>query len=414
MMRNYFLLLIFVMLLISCRTQPSLDTSGALSYDPPGATDTRSKPINFQNRTEYAFNNETIHFSNKFEGARINGMKQENDSTFTVWIESENYPVNSSPWYGFKVWSSEMQDITVHLTYKNAKHRYIPKLTSNKKTWKYIDPEHYEVRDSIAIVKINASPDTLWVSAQELETSSRVYAWSDSLAKMPFVSKSEIGYSKLGQPIVQLQMGESDEKRIVAIIGRQHPPEVTGYYAMQEFAKTVANDSELSKRFRKKFELIIVPLMNPDGVDQGHWRHNVGGVDLNRDWRYFHQPEPRAFRDYLTGFVKEKKAKVYFALDFHSTDEDIFYVYNPDILSHIPGFTQEWLQAIEDALPDYNFVQEAYSLESPISKNWFFNEFHAEAVTFEIGDETDRDIIRKKGKVAAEEMMKLLLSKIKK
>jgi hypothetical protein len=30
---------------------------------------------------------------------------------------------------------------------------------------------------------------------------------------------------------------------------------------------------------------------NPDGVDKGHWRLNDGGVDLNRDWGPFTQPE---------------------------------------------------------------------------------------------------------------------------
>lgn len=412
-MRIYFLLLISTLLVISCRTKPQLDTSGALSYDPPGATDTRSRPVTFQERKTYSFNNETIHFSNKFEGARLNDVQQVNNSSFRIWIEAENYPINRSPWYGFKVWSSEPCDITVHLAYKNVKHRYIPKLTTDKRSWKYIAPEDYEVQDSIAVVRLRISADTLWVSAQELETSSRVNAWADSISGLPFVRKSEIGYSKLGQPIVQLQMGESDGRRVVAIIGRQHPPEVTGYYAMQEFVRAVAGNTELAREFRKNFEMIVVPLMNPDGVDQGHWRHNAGGVDLNRDWRYFHQPEPRAFRDFLKTFVRENKAKVYFGLDFHSTNEDIFYVYTPDIISIIPGFTQEWLKAIEMALPEFDFVQEAFNLESPISKNWFFTEFQAEAVTFEIGDETDRTIIRKKGRVAAEEMMKLLLEKMK-
>ena len=34
----------------------------------------------------------------------------------------------------------------------------------------------------------------------------------------------------------------------------------------------------------EKFRVLAFPLMNPDGVDLGHWRHNAGGIDLNRDW----------------------------------------------------------------------------------------------------------------------------------
>ena len=39
--------------------------------------------------------------------------------------------------------------------------------------------------------------------------------------------------------------------------------------------------------------VIVYPLMNPDGVDEGHWRHNTGGIDLNRDWAHYNQPETR-------------------------------------------------------------------------------------------------------------------------
>jgi cytosolic carboxypeptidase protein 6 len=413
-MRNYFFIFLLGLSIISCRSQKQqqpLDTSGALSYDPPGATDTRSKEIQFQERKVYSFNDGQIAFSNKFEGARVIDMEQINDSVFSIRIEAENYPINRSPWYGFKVWSTSTKDITVVLTYKDVKHRYIPKISNDKKTWRKISPERYMTEGEVASAKLTVGSDTLWVAAQELETSSRVNSWVDSVATLPFATKHEIGYSTLGKPIMCLHMGEADGKKVVAILARQHPPEVTGYYAMQEFVKTIAADNDLSNRFRKQFNLVVVPLMNPDGVDNGHWRHNAGGVDLNRDWRYFHQPETAAYRDHLIKYVKENRSQVYFGLDFHSTDEDIFYVYNPDIISVIPGFTQQWLKGIEAALPGYKLNQEAFGLESPILKNWFFNEFKAEAVTFEIGDETDRQIIRMKGRIAAEEMMKILLNK---
>ena len=59
------------------------------------------------------------------------------------------------------------------------------------------------------------------------------------------------------------------------MIGRQHPPEVTGAIAMHSFIDTVLADTDLARQFRDRFKLAIVPLMNPDGVAAGHWRHNV-------------------------------------------------------------------------------------------------------------------------------------------
>ena len=43
--------------------------------------------------------------------------------------------------------------------------------------------------------------------------------------------------------------------------------------------------------------------MNPDGVDLGHWRHNANGVDLNRDWSYYNQPEIKQ----AVNFIEKEK-----------------------------------------------------------------------------------------------------------
>ena len=44
-----------------------------------------------------------------------------------------------------------------------------------------------------------------------------------------------------------------------------------------------------------------------------------------------------------------------------------------------------------------------------VSKAWFSRELKADALTYEVGDDTSRKMIRKKGQLAAEVMMKLLL-----
>ncbi len=44
----------------------------------------------------------------------------------------------------------------------------------------------------------------------------------------------------------------------------------------------------------EEHNFLILPLLNPDGMALGHWRHNLGSVDLNRDWGIFGQPETTA------------------------------------------------------------------------------------------------------------------------
>jgi hypothetical protein len=149
--------------------------------------------------------------------------------------------------------------------------------------------------------------------------------------------------------------------------------------------------------------------MNPDGVDNGHWRHSAGGIDLNRDWLNFNQPEVRAVRDVLLDLRADPGARFYFGIDFHSTQEDVFYTLSRHLETHPPGFIDAWLDAIRAAFPDYYVNDEPYDLGPPIAKNWFYESFGAPAVTYEIGDEVDRAQIRRLAQGAARAMMELLL-----
>lgn len=56
--------------------------------------------------------------------------------------------------------------------------------------------------------------------------------------------------------------------------------------------------------------------MNPDGVDNGHWRHYAGGIDLNRDWANFNRPETRAVKTFMENKIKETRGKFYLVLIF--------------------------------------------------------------------------------------------------
>jgi len=63
-------------------------------------------------------------------------------------------------------------------------------------------------------------------------------------------------------------------------------------------------DSELAREFRRRFSIIMVPLLNPDGVVLGHWRHNVNGVDLNRDGGLSRNRKHKASLDYWQPWSK--------------------------------------------------------------------------------------------------------------
>lgn len=382
--------------------------SQATTYDFPNPVDTKTKPIHRQVKTTYKIGSLSI--DNQFDGARLNGVTYVNDSTITLRVEPENTPINFSAWYAFRTWSEKQKNVTFKITYPTGfRHRYWPKYSSNGDDWEVMSEDFVQVGSDTASVtiKLAVGKDTTWVAAQPLETSSKVQSWCKDVAESELAEFFVIGKSGDGRDLIHLKIGKG--KKVVPILSRQHPPEVTGYYALKAFIDEVVSDSKLSKKFLKKYTLLVYPLMNPDGVDMGHWRHSTGGIDLNRDWAYYHQPETKQVADHIVNTVKNDGLEVVLGLDFHSTWYDVYYTTARDVETNNNEFQDAWLNYIKENLDSYEINDQPSGLGSPVSKGWFITQFGAPGVTFEIGDSTPTEFIHKKGKVAAEGMMKVLL-----
>jgi cytosolic carboxypeptidase protein 6 len=372
-----------------------------------------------------------ITFDNDFEGARLNGITQDNDTLYTAIITAENYPINPSPWYAFKVSSTKPRTIWIHLTYLNAKHRYFPKISRDGKAWQTVDSTDCVLEKDTtskartfqenalsesAYVRIRVDERPLWVAAQELMTSTTIAAWSKKLTKKSCISREIIGKSAQNRPLYGLRIGENkDDSKMMIVIGRLHPPEVTGTLALQTFVETLSSDTEIARQFRKEYTVFVVPMMNPDGVDNGHWRHNAGGIDLNRDWADFNQRETQIVRDFLRKKINDSHRKLYFGIDFHSTWDDIFYTNTTEKPTHMDGFIKRWFAELEKAIPNYK-VNARPSKITPgvISKAFFNREYNAEALVYEVGDNTSRDFTALKSRTAAEKLMILALEYLNK
>ena len=376
--------------------------------------DTKTKSISFQKKRIFSFNESGVYFSNDFEGARLNSINQLNDSTFVLSILPENKPINPSPFYAFKIWSSSSKKVFLRFKYPEGyKHRYVPKIKSNG-AWKIVDSLNFKSDQNISslILTINETPKI--ISGQELHTSSIIYNWVNDLVKGKenYVRFIKIGKTKLNRPfkVLDIYKGLPKNKPVIVLLTRQHPPEVTGYFAFKAFLETILKENKLSSNFLDNYRILAFPLMNPDGVDLGHWRHNAGGVDTNRDWSFYHQPEIKTTVDYITKVLNKNNSKLQLGLDFHSTYYDVFYTNIERKLTALPGFLPKWFSSLEERIPEYKVNEKSSNSRQPTSKGWFFYAHKAVGVTYEIGDNTPRDRIKLIGKESAQAMMRILVN----
>lgn len=348
-----------------------------------------------------------------FQSGGMAGCKMITPTTVEVFVRPENTPINLSPWYAVRLTPFETTEARIVLRYSEHPHRYHPKTTSADGIWTYVPEQDISRRANGFRVTINVDldEDPVFLAGQELFTNAAYEGWIETTSTRRDISRAKIGNSIEGRPIEALETSAKPHaKKTVMLVGRQHPPEITGALAMISFMEEILGKTELATTFRDKVHLVMVPNMNPDGVEHGYWRHNLGGLDLNRDWGPFTQPETQAVKQLIDEIDTDANRELVLFLDFHSTQKNVFYTQSEDGDEVIDQFTAQWLSRAGARIPDYDFVRAGdHNADLPTSKTYMFDRFGIPAITYEIGDETDRALIQRSAKVFAQEMMKRIL-----
>ncbi len=238
------------------------------------------------------------------------------------------------------------------------------------------------------------------------------------------------GKSLLSRDIYAFVIGEGN--RNVVYVGGTHGLEWLTSLVLLKFTENLAEAYEdggcLSgfsvERVLKNIKLIIIPELNPDGIeiaikgafacgkykaqnfevcngDFSFWSANARGVDINHnfnaDWYNLREaeksaginaPSPRRYGGAFPESEPETTAitklcrsiAVDMLIAFHSQGEEIFYEYGnntPEKSLHIAK--------IFSALTDYTLVKNEGLYSSGGLKDWFIEEFKRPAFTVEIG-----------------------------
>lgn len=358
--------------------------------------------------------NQHITLSKDFDGGRFASCKVQTNNVFQLTLVPENIPINPSPWYAFEIAADKVSSITIVLNYSHGKSRYWPQLSRDFSSWKRLGSNQVVLSEDEKklSLQLDVKAGKTWIAAQPVIDNDSYQDWLELMAQdQPAMSLHQVGKSVQGRNLLALASVAKNKKPVIVLLGRQHPPEVTGAMAMRSFVETLLQETELAKTFRGEINLLILPNVNPDGVAAGNWRHNFNGVDLNRDWGPFSQPETRQIKDFIEQYIVDKS--LWMVIDFHSTWRDVFYIQRQEQKTRFPLLIASWLQKINEANSPITFEPKpGHSPHNATSKTYFYENYKIPAITYELGDDDEPKDIELSSQIAAKALMQLLLEKV--
>ena len=338
-----------------------------------------------------------------FEGASQSRCVIDGETEFTILITPEHAPpINPSPWYAFRYTTTGEDRVTINLSYLGGKHRYDPKWTPNSDVGAITRELVFTVNKDETVATMVVPPGDAIVSAQEMRVGADTERALTRWAAVPTAQRFILGQSHDGRPIEAVRMGNPDAPKLIILLGRQHPPEVTGALAMEAFVDQIALMVGDEAQPFAGYQFLIVPMLNPDGVARGHWRANLGGKDLNRDWGEFTQPETRVVKGWLDALPDGVRPAL--MLDFHSTGRNVFYVQGDEATKAQARFLKKWIGGKETQFAGFPFTIDPRNANSGsgTAKNWFHATYAIPSYTYEVADTANREGTRNAAKALAD------------
>ena len=312
--------------------------------------------------------------------------------------------INPSPWFAFRMRSDAPRTVSVTLDYTDYEHRYAPYVSTDGANWRLLDAGRISLngKKTRATLKLDLPKGTLWVAGQPLSPARDNIDWTRRTLAGQGFTEAQYGKSLEGRPLIGFTGGGGIDA--IVILTRQHPPETTGQEGYRGFVeRLVKRDDEAARRFRARNKIILAPMPNPDGVDGGHWRLNAGGVDLNRDWGTFSQPETKALSEWIKAQAGQRR--VVSMMDFHSTDKTVIYAPPLDAPSPTIAFLPALEQKLKNVLkvpPEWTY---SHNANGGTSKGWALETLKAPGITVELWDQISAADARALGAAAADALI---------
>ncbi len=232
---------------------------------------------------------ETNDFIADFESGNIHNVQQVGIDSFTFEIRLDDNHGDLHGWYYFAIADNRGRTATLFLTnpdgWQNSNCN--PVISPDNTNWGRV--QDVWGQSGWLCFRQYLVADTIWFAQVFPFTVSRMDAYLDSIETSPFLMRQTLGYSVHERPIDKITITDdfypAEFKKTAYLISRQHPMESPPTFILTGLIDMVLKESDFADYFRRDITLIVVPIVNVDGVAEGFSRHNVNGINLNRNWQ---------------------------------------------------------------------------------------------------------------------------------
>jgi len=113
------------------------------------------------------------------------------------------------------------------------------------------------------------------------------------------VQQEEVGRSAEGRPLYLLRFGNGP--RTLLLWSQMHGDESTATMALADVVRLLHESGSRTRLWADSLTILMIPMLNPDGASRFR-RHNMYGIDINRDARRLSTPEARTLKSVHTRF----------------------------------------------------------------------------------------------------------------
>jgi murein tripeptide amidase MpaA len=164
--------------------------------------------------------------------------------------------------------------------------------------------------------------ETLWVAYCYPYTHVEWEQFYSTIGSRPGVSLKSIGKSEAGRDIPEVVIdlptsGLPRDRKTIWVVCREHPGETPASFVCEGLIRALLDSSHA--RLLKTYRFRIVPMLNVDGIAQGHYYRNLQGINLATDWDHFKSSEVNALHSAMQTDLES--GEVVLMVNLHSSND---------------------------------------------------------------------------------------------